>query len=223
MKVNFFKTIILGSILFSGAFFSCKDQEIPSPRIHPSLDSLGVNINLDLTISGILDNDETIQFSNGINGYANKINYVQDSVCLTTDSGLYHIEKQQFIFLNPLQSKKNKITVSFEHCLWENEIATGGLVSFLEPNEYTFIEDIYPNKNGVVVKFIDEFGEEWSSLKGSNTGINDKCKVSAIIQNQVDEFSSHIIFGKFTCKVYRNDGSFRTFRNVNFKSRIANN
>ena len=82
----------------------------------------------------------------------------------------------------------------------------------------------YPKSNDnrtAIVKYIDQDSVLWSTAFGGNNSSFSRFELSAVVENNRDDFSEKIVFGKFDGYFYNGKGDSLKIKGGQFKGRIV--
>ncbi len=213
-SIGLFVIVLLGAISFS----SCNNDEGLPAYDNPNIsDTSGKNINIDLFISGELDNIPFTYF-NGINDYSNWTFTSEEGFC--GNDLTRFVQVQTTAFIKP-ETIKRSFYIDFKACLSSDSLLESSRVdSVLVVGRYPYYPKFKENRT-VVIRYIDENEILWTTSFGSNNIAFADFELSALIDNGYDINSEKIAFGRFEGYLYNGGGDSLKLKVGQFKGRIV--
>jgi hypothetical protein len=211
-------TILVGLTIALSVMVSCNNQEGIPTYVNPNLsDTSGKFINLDLFISGELDNVPFTVF-NGRDSYTNWTISSEEGYCGQGFSRFIQSHTTSFL---RAETSRNSFYIDFKGCLDIDSLVDESRIdSVLVVGQYP----LYPkfeDYRTVVVRYIDENEILWTSNFGPNSSTFSSFELSALEENDYDDHSKLIAFGRFEGYLYNGAGDSIRLRSGKFKGRIV--
>lgn len=212
--LGLFSVILIGAMSFS----SCNNDEGLPAYNNPNVsDTSGQNINLDLFISGELENVPFTYF-NGIDEYSNWTFTNEEGFC--GNDLTRFIQVQTTAFLQP-ETLKRSFYFDFKACLSTDSLIESSRVdSVLVVGKYPYYPK-FKEYRTVVIRYIDENEMLWSTAYGGNNVAFSDFELSALVDNGYDINSEKIAFGRFEGYLYNGGGDSLKLKVGKFKGRIV--
>lgn len=212
---SIFGALVAVIILF---FYSCETDEAIAKYENPNLtDTTGVNVSLDLFISGELDNIP-FHLYNGTDGYSNWAISGEDGFC-TSDPNKF-IQTHSTAFLKP-SKREESFFIDIRGCVNNDSLQDINKIdSVLVVGPYVY----YPKDTegrSAIIRYIDADSMLWSSAFGGNTSSFVKFELSALVNNNQDTFSQSIVYGKFEGYLFNGFGDSLRLKSGQFKGRLV--
>jgi len=212
--LGLFVIALIGAMTFS----SCNSEEGLPAYENPNLsDTSGKNINLDLFISGELDNIPFTIF-NGREGYSNHSTSGEEGFCGGGVDRYLQYHTTAFILT---ETTKNTFYIDFKGCLsTDSLVEESKLDSVMVVGTYPYYPNFKENRT-VVIRYIDNEENIWSTSFGSNNATFSSFELSALVDNGYDVFSKKVAFGRFEGFLYNGSGDSLKLKVGKFKARIV--
>jgi hypothetical protein len=210
--------IFVFSFVGIGVFFgSCESDEALGIYQNPNQsDTTGNNIAGDLFVSAEVENIP-FHYANGIQKYTNWTISEELGFCSDTNKFLQS-HSTSFVVANKLEES---IYVDILGCVNLDSASDINIIdSVLVVGFYPYFPKMKDSRSAVV-KYIDADSILWSTAFGSNTSSFAHFELSAIENNNYDNFSSKIAFGKFEGYLYNGMGDSLKLKDGQFKGRIV--
>ena len=217
-KIQLFLSLFVIALLGAMTFSSCSNDEGLPLYVNPNLsDTSGKNINLDLFISGEIDNVPFTYF-NGRDGYTNISSSGEEGFCGNGVDRFVQFHTSAFILA---ATTRNTFYIDFKGCLSNDSLVESSRIdSVLAVGTIPFAPKSKDYRS-VVIRFIDDSQTLWSSSYGSNSTSSSDFELSAITDNGYDVFSQKIAFGRFEGFLYNGSGDSLKLKIGKFKGRVV--
>ena len=218
MKVKSFIPLLAVLFLVGTFTVSCESDEALAQYVNPNqTDTTGNNIKVDLFVSVEIDN---IPFSyiNGVNKYSNWTLSEQEGFCVGDPNRFIQSHVTSFIVANKLEES---IYIDIKGCVNNDSLSEINKIdSVLVIGPYSYYP-IIKNNRYAIVKYIDADSVLWSTAFGGNSSSFSRFELSAIEDNNYDNFSQKIGWGKFEGYLYNGYGDSLMLKSGQFKGRIV--
>ena len=217
-KIQLFISLFVIALLGAMTFSSCSNDEGLPLYDNPNLsDTSGKDINLDLFITGEIDNVPFTYF-NGREGYSNISSSGEEGFCGNGVDRFLQFHTTAFI---KTETTRNTFYIDFKGCLSTDSLVESSRIdSVLVVGTYPFYPQTKENRT-VVIRYIDNSQTLWSTSFGANTSASSYFELSAITDNGYDVFSEKIAFGRFDGFLYNGSGDALKLKIGKFKGRIV--
>tara|TARA_R110002050_G_scaffold297339_2_gene458638 strand:+ start:53488 stop:54150 length:663 start_codon:yes stop_codon:yes gene_type:complete len=214
-----FRSVLVG-LITSLFISSCESDEALAIYDNPNQsDTTGNNVQVDLFVSAEVDNIP-VHYANGINKYTNWTISEEEGFCGVDTSRFLQSHSTAFIIPSKLEES---IYVNILGCVKNDSAsALNKIDSVLVVGPYSYYPKLTHNRSAMI-NYIDMDSVLWSTSFGGNTSSFARFDLSAIIDNNDDNFSAKIAFGKFEGYLYNGQGDSLKIKNGQFKGRIVQN
>lgn len=214
---NLIRLFVLG-LFTSMIVSSCESDEALAIYSNPNQsDTSGNNIQIDLFVSAEVDNIP-VHYANGIEGYSNWTISEEEGFCGVDTTRFLQSHVTAFVVPSKLEES---IYVNILGCVGIDSASDINKIdSVLVVGPYSYYPKLKSNRSAMV-NFIDSDSVLWSTSFGGNTSSFARFELSAIIDNDDDNFSGKIAFGKFEGYLYNLQGDSVKIKNGQFKGRIV--
>ena len=213
-------TAIIAFIASVMSLWSCTKEPELDPWENENLtDSTGININVDLIVSGKVDNG-AFRIENGKNDYVNQIAESYNGLCTSFGDTIPSYIYMQSLIFQKQYKRERSFYIDLVSCIRSDEDEAESKENMFEVGYYPLL-NLADTAYGAHIRFIDSEGVLWSSMKGPNDMVGHYFQLSGVIENDIDDFSTRIAFGRFNCFLYNSEGEILEFNNFNFKSRLG--
>lgn len=215
--------VTLFNLAFILAITSCnEDPYLPKYENEDLTDSTGAVWALDLFLKGDLDGDE-FSYQNNREDYLNYCMSTKNGYCDSLiwaapgDRSFINVETMIFQRFNDSNNifYIDKIDCMLYDTNWEYRNDSMFVIG-----DYDYLS-LTDSVGGIQVRYIDGEGKLWSTSFGANDLSTSEFKISAVVENDADTVSQYVAFGKFSCKLYDEDGFYLDLDNAEFKSRFG--
>lgn len=213
------------TLLFTLAFgfTACnEDPYLPKYENDDLTDTTGATWALDLFLSGSLDGNDFV-WQNNRDGLVNFCSETRNGYCDSLiwlapgDRSFINVETMNFMHVNQTE---NSFYIDKIDCMLYDSNWDFRADSMFTVGDYEYL-DIEDSIGGIQVRYIDPDGKLWNSSLGDNTSSTSYFRISALVQNAADTNSRYIAFGKFSCRLFDEDGFYLDLDDAEFKTRLG--
>ncbi len=214
LLLNFIPLMLVGIVFVS----SCESEEaLPQYQNPNTTDTTGINIAVDLFVSAEIENIP-YNYSNGLAGYSNWTLSEEEGFCIADTH--HFVQSHITAFIQPTRIQE-AIYIDIRGCVNNDSLSDINVIdSVLVVGPYKYYPKSQDNRTAIV-KFIDQDSVLWSTAFGGNESSFSRFEVSAVVNNDKDEFSQKIVFGKFEGYFYNGMGDSLKIKDGQFKGRIV--
>lgn len=183
-------------------------------------DSTGLVMPLDLFLSGTLDGLD-FNLQNRRDDYFSAVTASQNGLCDTNllDTVSAYIDVETMIMHVPTQYERS-FFIDFATCIIADSLIQERLDARFPVGLYDYL-NLSDSAGGVQIRYIDDLGNTWSSIRGPNNGTLSFFKLNGIIPNTIDPHSKYIAFGEFSCVLYKSNGEQMELRQARYKLHLG--
>ena len=180
--VGLLSLLVLGLVFVS----SCESEEaLPAYQNPNQTDTSGSNIVVDLFVSASIDNIP-VNYVNGVSSYSNWTLSEQDGFCANDPN--YFVQSHVTAFIIP-EKLEESIYIDIRGCVNNDSNSEINIIdSVLVVGPIPYYPKTKDNRTAIV-KYIDQDSVLWSTAFGGNNSSFSRFELSAVVDNDKDEFS----------------------------------